>query len=149
MKSSRGAVLMVGAEGAPLVIVVAGATFFGPGPGEGATTTLSGEGCSAGSTPVSPGRGFADVIVVADVGVIVGETTGGGGSDDDGGVCGVARTAIVTPKSIIPTTATIHVIVARNFVRRGTSTVARSWGPLSSRRDDGGGASGMGALRPE
>lgn len=136
---------MVGAEVAPLVIVVDGAVFFtgaGADSGGGATTTGSAGSGSCGS---------AEVIVVADVGAIVGAAMGGSGGDD--GICGVDNTATVTPKSIIPATATTHVIVLRTPFRRGTSTVLRSCDDVWSRRlRFGAGAAsrpGAGALRPE
>ena len=77
---------------------------------------------------------------------------GGGDSPDtivavDGGVCGVERTAMVTPNRIIPTTATTHVMIARTFLRRGMMTVGLSTLPASSRFDAG--AASAGASRPE
>jgi hypothetical protein len=138
MKSSRGAVLMVGAEDAPLVIVVEGAVFFGED-GAGATTRTGSEASS----------GFADVMVVADVGVTTGAAEGGGGVVAEGGSCGVDKTATVTPKRIMPATATTHVIVLRSPFRRGTSTVARSCDDVSLRFEEGAGeASASGAAAP-
>lgn len=131
MKSARGAVLIGAAEDAPPVMVVDGIVFLLRVDGSGAVMTLS---ATVSGSPVSTGCGFADVIVVADVGAIVGEAidggdTDGGGTDgedtDDGGACGVARTAMVTPKRTMPATATTQVIVVRKPCRRGMRTVAR------------------------
>lgn len=128
---------MLGAEDAPLVMVVAGAVFFG-----GAATTVSWVG--------SGSAGIADVMVVADVGVIGGAlTVGGRASLDEGGVCGVERTAIVAPKRIIPATATTHVIVARTLFLRGTMTVGFSCAFVWSRFEAGGASSFTAASRPE
>lgn len=129
--------MIAGADVAPLVIVRGGRVFFG---GDcGVVTTASG-------SAVSTGLGFADVIVVADVGVIVGEATGGGDAEE--GDSGVESTAIVIPKRIIPKIATSHVIVVRTLLRRGTITVGLSCDAVSSRRCIGG-ASGTAGPRPE
>jgi hypothetical protein len=116
---------------------VDGAVFFA---GCGVVMTVS-----AGSL-LSTGCGLADVMVVAEVGAVVGEATDGGDTGD--GICGVARTAMVTPKRIVPATATTHVIVVRKPSRRGTRTVAFCCVFGFSRVDAGGGA-GACALRPE
>ena len=131
--------MIVGADDAPLVIVVVGTVFFA-----GGVLTVS---CVAS---VSGSAGIADVMVVADVGVIGGALTTGGSAelDEDDG-CGVDRTAMVAPKRIIPTTATTHVIVARTLFRRGTTTVGLSCAFVCSRFDGGGAASTFAASRPE
>jgi hypothetical protein len=143
MKSSRGAVLMVGGDEAPLVIVVVGIVLFA------GTEFGCGCACGSGSGSGAGSVGFAEVMVVAEVGVIGGTVMLGAASvDDDTGVCGVDKTAIVVPNKIIPTTATTQVITARTL-RRGTITVGLSCGFVSSRLDDGGAASLTAASRPE
>ena len=132
---------MVGGAEAPLVIVVVGIVFF--------AGDEVGCGCACGSGSGAGSVGFAEVMVVAEVGVIGGTVKlGAGRVDDDDGVCGVDRTAIVMPNKIIPTTATTHVITARTL-RRGTITVGLSCGFVSSRFEDSGASSFTAASRPE
>ena len=133
MKSSRG-IDLAGAGGI---------AFLDDGCGDWMTGSCVGSVSAAG---------LADVIVVADVGAIGGVLTIDGVEDDDAGVCGVANTAIVTPKSIMPTTATTHVITARTLLRRGTSTVGRSCEFVSfrfARCEGGASADPAAASRPE
>ena len=115
--------------------------------GGGGAAFFAGVVATTGSCDGSSSDGIADVIVVADVGAIGGAdgvATGEVAAGDAGG-CGVERTAMVTPKRIIPATATTHVITARTFLRRGTTTVGRSCEFVSARfsRLDAG------ASRPE
>jgi hypothetical protein len=130
MKSSRG------------VVLAGGGVLFFTEDGAGATITVS------AVVELSSTGGSAEVIVVADEGAPVGVATGGGDANVVGvvgvvgavGACGVARTAIVTPKTIMPSTASAHMIFARVPSFLGMTTVAFSCGAASSRREDGAGA---------